>query len=884
MIGQTISHYRIVEKLGEGGMGQVYRARDTRLERDVALKVLAPDLAADSEYRARFEREAKAVALLNHPNIVTIHSVEEADGVAFFTMELVEGRTLVDLLQPGGLSLDRFFRIAIQIADALSSAHAKGITHRDLKPSNIMLDSEGRVKILDFGLAKLARLGVSSNTATALLEEPITGKGHIVGTVAYMSPEQAEGAHVDSRSDIFSLGVLLYEMATGERPFKGDSPVSTLSSILRDKPPSVNELKHSLPRHLGRIIRHSLAKDPARRYQTALDLRNELEELKEEIDSGELEIAADAVVVQRRRPPVWALLVIGALAVALTAYGLIQGVSRRRHERVPRVSPESMVQTPITQFGDVVGVALSPDAKYLAYVRNAHGLQSLWVRQISTGSDVELVPQDTVALTLGDISPDGGEVYYIARNRGDWNGEIFKIPLLGGVPRAVLEDARSSLDLSADGERIAFVRQDGEATKIIVAAVDGTGEREVGSFGDIRSLSVAWSPDASRILANGFGEGGLVELIFEVPLDGAPRRRFSGEEWTTVDNLVWSPGGDGVFVSGTRGRRRYQDAAQVWYLSYPQGELTRLTSGLSDIVDLSLDRGGSTMVVDQMESEISILVLPGSRTRDAYPVAVSTRAAHWFSIPAWTHDGRIIYQARSGDDLDLWISQPDGSEAYAVTTEGTFNMGADVSPDGKSIVFFSDRSGLFKIWIMDIDGHNARMLTRDEHEEYFPQFSPDGAWVVYHGFDDETGGMRLRKAPVEGGASVSVTDLPAFLGQYSPDGTRIACIAMRPEEDEDRVAVLDAESGGVLAWYDIRVSYYFCWTPDGGGLAYIGEGGGASNVWIHRLDGGRDTQVTHFDTGQLVGFGWSVTGDSLAVARAKWSGDAVLIRGFVGSD
>lgn len=294
MVGLALNHYRIAGALGHGGMGAVYAAEDTKLHRRVALKVLPAAVSADRERRQRFEREAQAIASLNHPNIVTVYSVEQAGDVHFLTMELVEGQTLAELIPQDGVPLARLLQLAIPLADAVSAAHQRGIVHRDLKPLNVMVTPEGRVKVLDFGLAKVKEAVAVDVGATSLPTQELTEDGRILGTVAYMSPEQAEGRAVDHRSDIFSLGVMLYELATGERPFKGDTNVSLLSSILRDTPPSVTDLRAVLPRELGRIVRRCLVKDPARRYQTALDVRNELEELKQALDSGELTAAGVA--------------------------------------------------------------------------------------------------------------------------------------------------------------------------------------------------------------------------------------------------------------------------------------------------------------------------------------------------------------------------------------------------------------------------------------------------------------------------------------------------------------------------------------------------------------------------------------------------------------
>jgi serine/threonine protein kinase len=323
VIGETLSHYKILEKLGAGGMGEVYVAEDTTLSRKVALKVLPPEMAT-GERISRFEREAKAIAALNHPNIVHVYSVEETDGVHFITMEFVKGKTLTELIAKKGLPLNRFLEIAIPMADAVSAARERGVIHRDLKPDNLMLSDEGRLKILDFGLAKLkqefAREGISE-----LPTQSATQEGRILGTVAYMSPEQAEGKSIDHSSDIFSIGIILYEMATGQRPFQGDTAASVLSSIIKDTPESVTNLNPHLPRDLAKLIRRCLAKNPNDRLQTAKDLRNELRELKQELESGEV---LEGVSTAKPRKGWLVPALVLAMIVVAAAAGYLLGPDR----------------------------------------------------------------------------------------------------------------------------------------------------------------------------------------------------------------------------------------------------------------------------------------------------------------------------------------------------------------------------------------------------------------------------------------------------------------------------------------------------------------------------------------------------------------------------
>src|SRR5437870_718459 len=477
--GARLGPYEILSLVGAGGMGEVYRARDTKLNRDIALKILLEREAADPQRRARFAREAQNVAALNHPNIVTIYTVEEADGIAFLTMEFVVGRPLREMIPRGGMPLERLLTIAVPLADALTAAHARGITHRDLKPANIMVGADNRVKVLDFGLAKLhepepAPLGVTSFPTA----EHMTGEGRIVGTAAYMSPEQAEGKPIDHRTDIFSFGVILYEMATGERPFQGNTTISVISSIVKDTPRSVTEINPALPRDIGRIIRRALVKDPEHRYQTVKDLGNDLEDLKRDLESGEVLASGISreIVPVTRTSRTWVM--VGGLIVAFLALAAIVGVFTRF-----RTSPSATVgggrlALLLSSEGEARSPALSADGKMIAYIAGDAGNVNLYVRRVAGGDRIRLT-DDAALKDDPSFSPDGDRIAFARRRPDSTRPEICLIPALGGRAVPVIPDARTPA-WSPDGTRLSFIQvRAGEPEALATAAVDGSDVRIV---------------------------------------------------------------------------------------------------------------------------------------------------------------------------------------------------------------------------------------------------------------------------------------------------------------------------------------------------------------------------------------------------------------------
>jgi hypothetical protein len=507
--GSRLGPYEIVAAIGSGGMGDVYRAYDARLDRFVAIKVLPDTVRDDPERRERFEREARAIAALNHPNIVTIHSVERAGDMSFLTMELVEGKPLTSVIPRAGLPLDRVLSIMIPVVDGIAAAHQRGITHRDLKPANIMVGDgpqHGRVKVLDFGLAKVAGTPLASDGTTALPTAMATGEGRILGTVAYMAPEQAEGKPVDGRSDLFSLGVILYEMATGQRPFAGETSISIILAIVKDTPASVTELNPALPRDFGRIIKRALVKDPERRYQTAKDLRNDLEELKASLDSGELAADARGSAVPARAAGLWRGIAIVAAVAALAAMAF---VVFRGDEPPTGSEPAAAVQlVPLTSTGNAEYGAIAPDGKYVAYAQTMDGGQSIWVHQIASRSTVQIVPATPGVRFEGlTVTPDGSYVDFVRVM--SVQRELWRVPFLGGPARKLIDRVTSPPGWSPDGTQMAFllnVPPVNAERQLIVADPDGSNQRVIatrklpqryltltlGNRPDVRPL---WLPD-----------------------------------------------------------------------------------------------------------------------------------------------------------------------------------------------------------------------------------------------------------------------------------------------------------------------------------------------------------------------------------------------------
>ena len=554
--GQQLLHYRLIQKIGEGGMGVVWKAEDTKLQRQVALKVLPEAMAADPDRQARFEREARAVAALNHPNIVTLHSVEEAEtpagSVHFITMELVEGRTLTQLLPKSGFPLKRLLEIGIPLADAVSRAHRAGITHRDLKPDNIMIDSEGRLRVLDFGLAKLHDPSAPTQGTQIATATSDTVEGRVLGTVAYMSPEQAEGKEIDTRSDIFSLGTILYEMATSVRPFQGETTMSTIGSILKEEPASITELRPTLPRHVGRILRRCLAKDPERRYQTAIDLRNELEELKQEIDSGVHATGPDAATRSRRfRVPLLMLAVV-TLSVALFLVTWF-----RDSEALPAVE---YVPRPVTATSDWdLEPSWSPDGKFIAFSRMASGNIDIYVQPID-GVDAVARAELPGEQSAVHWTPDGDYLSYLSKHRP--GSPVFLSPVDGGTPRELIATHIPTLDFgdslmgdrpwSNDGRTLllSMPTAGGQSAVHKVDGDDGRGSSRSPSRRAAAAIPSRPTPStASRSSSNGRSTGR--DAVMLMPAVGGDPEVLLGDEFD-YQNPAWRPDNRRVVFISTR--------------------------------------------------------------------------------------------------------------------------------------------------------------------------------------------------------------------------------------------------------------------------------------------------------------------------------------------
>jgi serine/threonine protein kinase/Tol biopolymer transport system component len=921
--GQTIASYEVISFISRGGMGEVYLAEDKRLGRKVALKLLPASFTTNDDRLRRFEQEARAASALNHPNIITIYEIRQGADSHVIATEFVEGETLRHRLSRSPLTLSEALNIAIQVADALSAAHKAGIIHRDIKPENIMLRPDGYVKILDFGLAKLSEQASPAVAAEAPTIQVRTGSGIVIGTAGYMSPEQARGLGVDSRSDIFSLGAVIYEMIARRKPFEGDTPSDTLASILKTEPPPVARVAPGVPPELARIVTRALRKDREERYQVVKDLWLDLKALKQELEfqdkldrsvasegdgagtamtfPGEptatisgprptlsrsaISNISESISVELKRHKVGATLAL--IAVALIVAAGVFGVYKWLHRDMPVEHFWDVRLTRLTNSGNAIDATISPDGKYIVYALSDRSRQSLYIRQVSTANDKLIVPPAPVGVFGMTFSPDGTELYYAIKANLD-AGTLYRIPVLGGIPFKVLEKVDGPISFSPDGKQFVLVRGNypnaGESA-LVIANVDGSGERNLvvkkspQRFSPIFFTGPSWSPDGKIVASTLATVGGRSKVVGFSVEDGS-ERDLSAESWPFSARVQWLPDMTGLLVIAGENATN----AMLWHINYPDGRVRRVTNDLNAYRAIGLTQDGKKLSTVQSQGMVNLWVVPEGNAAKAIRLPTGN-VSNFFSSSgsnvSWAPDGRIVYVSNEGGSSDIWITDRDGNNRKQLTANNATNVSPVVSADGRYIVFGSWHDGSRNLWRINLDGSNPVRLTSGLSDS-FPALSPDSRWVIYTGYEDAK--PTIWKVSIDGGTPVRITDHVATVASVSPDGRFIAYTypeSQDPFAPPNRIAVIPFDGGEIIKTFEVppsgTVSTVIRWAWDSKSILYSVNANSISNIWSQPLDGSPAKQITDFTDLLITGFDWSRDGKQLACTRGSLVRDAVLV-------
>ncbi|HEY8186908.1 MAG TPA: protein kinase [Pyrinomonadaceae bacterium] len=939
MQGKTIAQYKILSAIAAGGMGEVYLAQDRRLGRKVALKLLVAYSTKDQDNLHRFQQEARAASALNHPNIAHIYDIGEADGANYIAMEYVEGQLLNDRIGGQPLDLIELTGIGIQVADALDEAHAHGIIHRDIKSANIIITPRG-VKVLDFGLAKHVKENLpheeisDSEVATRVKTRP----GLVMGTVNYMSPEQALGREVDQRTDIWSLGVVLYEMATGRLPFTGDSVTDTIDRIAHTHPEAMARFNYTVPAELEVIVKKALRKDRGERYQTAHDLLVDLKALKKELDfaaqrepslapemrsrsttagsGGESQplaihtaaantsegaslptapSSAEYLVTEIKRHKRGAFVALAVLMVAIVGGGFalyrILGGSKSETPHAPKFT----ALTTGGKIGDLAvegELSMSPDGRYIAYVAHkmVDGTQqsSVWVMQVSTNTQAQVVAPSTADFTSTDFSPDNQFVYFGRRETRLSQPTLYRAPVIGGTPTKVLENVSSAVTFAPDGKHFAFVRDEAEKredTKVMVANTDGSGEPKIIARRKAPdyfvSIGPSWSPDGKMIACGaGTSTADDRQTVVAVPAEGGAEVPLTSENWAGVFRVIWLGDSSGLIMTA---QTEWSDnGSQVWQLSYPGGVARKITNDLNAYggVSLGVAADSSSIATIQERKDVQIWVM-ASNEDEGRAKQITKGTSDGVNGVSWMRDGSIVYATSTGEQVNLWAVSADGSQKKQITSDSYFEGHPAVSRDGRYLVFASNRGGK-KLWRTDSDGSNPKQLTEGTSVEDYPTVSADSQWVVFN--TNRTGTLTLWKVGINGGPPVQLSDMFAAFPAVSPDGKWIVCF--HPEEHNPlQLLIFPFEGGPPIKTINLpRTAGPFngrpFWSADGRSVTFVNRVNNVPNIWSQPLDGSPPKPVTNFKSLWLYDYAPSPDGKQLALSRGDQYQDIVLIKNF----
>ncbi len=928
--GAKLGRYEILSQLGKGGMGEVYLAQDPKLDRRVALKVLPAELAVSRERMVRFVQEARSAAALNHPNVAHVYEIGEHEGLNFIAMEYVEGKTLREKIHYERTELRKLIKYLQQVAGGLAKAHAAGIVHRDLKPDNIMITRDGYAKILDFGLAKLIEIstaapegGTISDAATVALE-PHSIPGRLLGTVGYMSPEQAQGkTEIDHRSDIFSFGCMLFEAVTKQRPFQGESNVQSLYKICYEPARPIKEFDPAAPADLQRIIRRCLAKDPEERYQSIQDIGLELKELRREMEGDTqfdvtvppASVGSDTISsqVDYRVPasPTISLPAatgdVSALQTASSA-GVIFG-EIKRHKRgfvfalvglvilavaaifvwnkfINRPVAEPFRTMSITRLttGGRIGDAtikgyasISPDGRYVVFKTTEPGKESLWVRQVSTGSLVKIVPDLGGKIGGTTFSRDGEFIYYSLFDNP--LGTLFQVPVLGGTPRRIMAGVTSPVTFSPDGKQLAFVRPSTTESDLLVADVDGTGERKIAT----RRLPAffaygggpAWSPDGKTIACGAGSYSDNSATIVSIPAAGGAEIPLATQNWVSVSRVLWLGDGSGLIVAAVPGL--VSTGTQLWYVSYPAGAVRRVTNDLNayGTSSLGLTNDSKTLVTVQADKSAQLWVV----TSDSGDARQITNGKYDGDSIVWSARGPILYTAPSGEQSDVWSVNPNGGENRQVTSDAYSEGLGCVSPDGGYAVFSSNRSGNFNIWKLDLASGEQTQLTQGNEVDSQPQCTADGKWLVFKSL--RQGKFGFWKLALDGGVPEQLSDKSANWAAISPDSKYVALRYFDDRANANKIAIIPFAGGEPAKTLEVPGTYRdvgLGWTADSQAIIYAETRDNADNIWSVPLAGGSARKLSSFTSGLIFAFAVSPDGKQIALSRGNQIDDVILLK------